>query len=380
MDNREQILDKPLKSYLEKHFPLKNLFSQEPSQEEDLHFDQHKVSIQVKLFIYFLEILPWLCLAGFGISFFPFAETPYSVNLPFWRETIDFSHLIRIVSISGLIGFGTNRLAIRMLFRPVHRRPIWGQGLIPAQKDRIIFTLAKGMHDHILSQALIRKRLESSGILKRINDLVIQGGIGVLQDQELRNQLKMLIYNSMKDYLGEGKAREEIIAIIDRRVEENMEAGVKKFLLQTYKRYNREDYEEIIQKVIADIPKVSIEVLHEVEQELDRLAAYLRSRKKMSEEWITKALMEALEKIDIPGLLRGQMEHFDESRLEKMIRDATNEQLIYIQYLGALLGMLGGLLIWQPALMGTVFILIFALLYLIDLLIYHFKSRALERS
>ena len=372
----DQEIEKSVRFYLNKHFPLKSLLFKQEKLIGNLGFNQHEGSKALKFFIRFLQLLPWICAIGFGISFFPFAQFSYSFQLPLIEKTVSFEGFLRIIAVSGLIGFSTNKLAIRMLFRPLKKRPIWGQGLIPAQKDRIIFTLAKGMHEHILSQKLIRKRLESSGLISRINHLLIQGSIGVLQDEELKESLKKMIYEGMKSYLSEQNVRQEIINIIDQRVEENMEAGVKKFLLQTYKRYNKEDYEEIIQKVIRDIPKVSIEVLNKIEEELDRLAALLRHKKNWTEQFIMDLIMDTLEKIDIPGILRGQMEHFDEERLERMVRDATNEQLIYIQYLGALLGMLGGLLIWQPELMTLTFILLFGLLYLLDHLIFQFKSSA----
>ena len=88
-----------------------------------------------------------------------------------------------------------------------------------------------------------------------------------------------------------------------------------------------------------------------------------------------RIFIDLLNRIDITDLLAKQMAHFDEARLEKMIWEATNEQLLYIQYLGTVLGILGGLLIWRPAIMGPAFALIFLILFGLDKLLYRLQSR-----
>ena len=88
--------------------------------------------------------------------------------------------------------------------------------------------------------------------------------------------------------------------------------------------------------------------------------------------------VDLLNRIDITGLLAKQMEHFDEAKLEKMVWEATNEQLLYIQYLGTVLGILGGMLIWQPQIMGGIYILLFSFLWVLDNVIFKMKTKALK--
>ena len=42
----------------------------------------------------------------------------------------------------------------------------------------------------------------------------------------------------------------------DSRIEENVEGGVKKFLLKTYKKFNKEDYEQAIDQVVDHLGRV----------------------------------------------------------------------------------------------------------------------------
>jgi len=46
---------------------------------------------------------------------------------------------------------------------------------------------------------------------------------------------------------------------------------------------------------------------------------------------------------------------YDERQLEDLLKRTTNEQLNYIKYLGGVLGLLGGLVIWEPVAALTLF-------------------------
>ena len=368
--------DKSLKHYLLTHFPLDTILSRGEADTQDYSFNKYKATPALRAFTLALRLLPWLCGVGFFTSFL--IDFPPGYGFTVLGKEVLFTGFIKVVCVSGLIGFGTNYLAIRMLFRPVVKRPVWGQGLIPAQRNQIIYTLAKGMHEHILNQDLIRQRLLESGLVKRVNDMAIDGSVALLSDTELRSTIKKMVYQGMHDYLSREPVVQDLTQIIDGRVNESMEGGVKKLILQAYKKYNPDDYRQAIHNVIGDIPKVSVEVMEKLEGELDRFVAYVRTQRKPLEDLIMDAIMDLLNRIDIPGILRGQMAHFDEARLERMVWEATNEQLLYIQYLGTLLGMLGGLLIWQPELMAGIFVVILGLLFVADTLLFRLKKRRFE--
>ncbi|MDP5170811.1 MAG: DUF445 domain-containing protein [Bacteroidia bacterium] len=330
----------------------------------------------MKVLLAFLQVLPWLCGILFVLAFFSPFDTPYSSSFELlsWSFDLEFTNILRTIAVAGLIGFGTNYLAIKMLFRPLNKRPIWGQGLIPGQRDRIIFKLAEGMHTHILSQELIRKRVEETGLVKRVNDLVMEGTIGLLTDEELRTELKSAFFDTLTLYASREDVKDEIRKIVDTKLETRLDKGIKKFVLQTYKRYNKDEYEEAINQLVGEIPVIAIEVLERGEDQLNRLAAYLRKEKNQTAERIMEIFVKLLNSIDITDLLAKQMAYLDERKLENMIWAATNEQLLYIQYLGTLLGMMGGLLIWEPVLTGSIFLITFGLLFGLDHLLFRFQT------
>ncbi|MDX2246285.1 MAG: DUF445 family protein [Bacteroidia bacterium] len=367
------------KTYFQKYYNFESLFQKSRQPDDSVSFNKFRLSTWKRLVMYALQISPIVCFILFAVIFLiqlaseTGIKTGWVATVGNVYKTYPIFPLLYIIAVSGLIGYGTNYIAIRMLFRPLQKRPVWGQGLIPAQRDRIIYTLAQGMHKHVLNEELIRKRVEETGLVKKVNNLVMDGTSGLVQDDELRETLKKMVFDYMTEYAHREDVRKEIREIIDQRLENNLDGGLKKFLLQTYKKYNKEEYQEVIDKIVRDIPQIAMEVIGKMEQQLDRVAAYIRLQKGFTEKQIMNIFVDLLNRVDITELLAKQMEHFDEAKLERMVWEATNEQLLYIQYLGTILGILGGLLIWKPLLMGGIFLIGFSLLWIIDVLIFRLQ-------
>jgi uncharacterized membrane protein YheB (UPF0754 family) len=360
-----------LKKYFERHFSFDRIFEPADPAEAAAAPARRQASAGFKRMLLVLKALPYLCGLAFLTSFF-FDFGPDDV-IQVAGYDLHLEALLRMVSVSGLIGYGTNWVAIQMLFRPVKRRPIWGQGLIPAQKERIVWQLAGGIHRHILNEDMIRQRIEQSKLVQRVNDLVIQGVQGVLDDPEFRREIKAMVYLRLKHNLSDEETRARFSRIIDEKLNENLQGGLKGMVFKTYKRWNKNDYETVIQNLLDKVPGTVVEIIEEIEGETDAIIASLQARRGEMEDFLSRLVLDVLERIDIHALLSKQMAHFDEARLEQMIWNATNEQLRYIQDLGTLLGILGGLVIWQPAIMGGAFVGTLAVLFLLDQFLYRLK-------
>ncbi|MDB4285673.1 DUF445 domain-containing protein [bacterium] len=376
---------KPFKTYLNRYFPFEGLLGNETVSVETgpSAFNQQKVSRTKQAIITALRVSPWFCGGGLFLALAsPFLLPALGIQLAssvhIFGQDVTIQGLITLietVTVGGLIGFGTNKLAIRMLFRPLQKRPIWGQGMIPAQRDAIIDSLARGMHKHILSQKLIRKRIEDSGLIQKLNDILFKGTTGILKDDELRGEVKKYLSDSLNDYFHKDEVRKELYDLIDKKVEEKAEKGIKKLVFSTYKRINRDDYDALIEQVITDIPESILEVASKLEAEVDTAVDFIQNQRRATELYMLRYTMNLLNRMDIKALLAKQMEHFNEERLEQMVWEATNEQLLYIQYLGTILGMLGGLIIWNSTVMVPVYLGLFGLLYILDEVLFRFKKK-----
>lgn len=361
-----------LKKYLQKHFQFNEVFNATPTAEDQAFIAKRQRKLGFFVFLQFLKILPILCGVGFAFSFFwDFGKDDQIMVM---GQVLAMESFIRMVTVSGLIGFGTNWVAVKMLFKPVHRRPVWGQGLIPAHKERIVWNLAGGIHKHILNEELIRDRITQSGLAQKISHLLITGVEDLLEDPEFSREVKLIAYQFVKERLAIPETRERFTNIIDEKLDENINKGLPGFVFQAYKKLNRKEYDALIQNILNRVPGLVVQVIEEAEHEVDAITEAIKQREKEMEALLLRIVVDVLDRIDIRTLLSKQMAHFDEARLEQLIWNATNEQLLYIQYLGTLLGILGGLLIWQPVVIGIFFLGLIAVLFILDMSLYVLKK------
>ena len=109
---------------------------------------------------------------------------------------------------------------------------------------------------------------------------------------------------------------------------------------------------------------------------LDLIPEKIEARSEDIEEWATRIVLAFVENLDVYDMVVSNMIQYDESRLEELLKRSTNEQLNYIKYLGGLLGMVGGLVIWQPIPALILFGATGAVLFGVDELIYRLRSRS----
>ena len=75
--------------------------------------------------------------------------------------------LLAIPLVSGLIGWGTNAVAIRMLFRPLHWKGVWRlgwQGVLPANAQRMATICVRLMTAHLLDVRAVFARIDPEKI------------------------------------------------------------------------------------------------------------------------------------------------------------------------------------------------------------------------
>ncbi len=80
--------------------------------------------------------------------------------------------------VGGVIGYFTNWLAIKMLFRPHNPKYIWGihipftPGIIPKEKRRIAESVGKAISENLMNEDVLQRTLLSDEIIERIDHTV----------------------------------------------------------------------------------------------------------------------------------------------------------------------------------------------------------------
>jgi len=142
-----------------------------------------KKYVILKSFLYFIFILGII----YGILFVN-NDSPLVLRILF------------TISISGLVGIGTNTIAIRMLFRPLNKTKLLRrQGLLPKNKEKIASTIAIAVKERILNEETISKWIENEeDVEQRVNEMIDYVKVWVKKEE---NKLKIKefikdVYNS----------------------------------------------------------------------------------------------------------------------------------------------------------------------------------------
>lgn len=293
-----------------------------------------------------LSAVPWLLGSLFLFSFWWDFN---GIGGSLFGYTLSFEGLLKIVSVSGLIGFLTNWLAITMLFRPTEKRPILGHGLIPAQKDRIAFRLAQAVSRDLINPEIIKRKIRDSGLVARYRERTTRYIRTVTDNPSFRSDLKELAIGYIHEMLGDPEIKS---AMADRVIEELNEAleyrSFEKVAIRAYTFVKGQHMKDIVEEALAGLPASMEGALQQSDQLLDRLPEKLEEHGEGIESVVTALLYRLVNQLDVHDLVEENLRKYDNDRLTRIIRDATNEQLRYIQYLGAVLGCIGGLVIWEP--------------------------------
>ena len=325
----------------------------------------------------YLRVFPWILFAAFGASFlWDFDDSVVSL----FGFELQLAGLLRIVSVSGLIGFLTNWLAITMLFNPRERRPVFGQGLIPAQRERVIYRLARAVSEELINAEIIKKTIEESNVIPRYREMALSVTRGVIEDPDFRDELKWLTTDYLNQVVASEDVRKRIVEFTIEKIEREVGQGVGGLALKVYRFLNEEDFQRRLDQAIRELPGSLDHALDEMDHLLDRIPEKIEARSDEIEEWATRVVLGFVENLDVYGIIVANMSSYDERRLENLIKGSTNEQLNYIKYLGGVLGCLGGLVIWRPAFALVTFSAAGAILFLSDLLIFRIARRKGEEQ
>lgn len=165
-----------------------------------------------------------------------------------------------MVFVGTLIGWFTNYLAIKLLFRPykeVNFLFFKIQGLVPKNRDRISENLAETIEKELISVEHITAKLKDSDV---INDDVLDKLLDKVIGEKLKNSvleknplLKMFLNDSLiekiKSYFKKSilENKEEIVEEIIKIAEDKI--NFKEIMLEKMKNFSLEEMEKIILSV-----------------------------------------------------------------------------------------------------------------------------------
>ena len=310
-----------------------------------------------------LSVIPWVLGALFAVSFW-WDFDGMAVGL--FGQTVAVEGLLKVLTVSGLIGFGTNWLAITMLFQPREKRAIIPQGLIPAQRERVIYRLSEAISRELINADIIKQKIKDSGVIGRYRDLALGVVRGVVEDPGFRADLKDLAQAYATEVLGSEAVRREVARLAVEKVEEQAGKGLGGMALRLYRTFAEDDFQKRVDRALDELPGAVAPLLDRIDTALDAVPEKVEARADEIEEAATTAILSFVEGFDVRTMIAERARTFDEGQLEGLLKSTSNEQLNYIKYLGAILGVFGGFVIWQPIGALVLFVTISLLLWGVD--------------
>ncbi len=298
--------------------------------------------------------------------------------------------------LGGVIGYITNDIAIRMLFRPHKEKYLFGirvpftPGIIPKEKGRIASAIGGAISENLMSKEILEKNLLSDEMIAKIRQAIDAFFATQRNNPEtvreflahyltnddidrLISGVKDELTDQVSTKLGESNLGEQISDAVMNHVSSKLkidgldinfpqilkpligssiwgqianliEKPAKHFLAKNINQILSTNGEEIIEnlvnKGIDDISQVSMQRLLQgkdlqIEQITNSCIGLYRTV-------ISEHLPRILEAINIPAIIESRINEMDMDETEKLIFQVMDKELKAIVWLGALLGLLMG--------------------------------------
>jgi uncharacterized membrane protein YheB (UPF0754 family) len=390
-----RVADSDLREILERH--LEHYWPGEKSGPKTVA--PRKRAIKSGLTLRLLRVVPWLLLALFitsfiwdfeglslllsdsGIYLYSSGEqasvlSSYSgLGFPAFSRMLDLEGLIVTISAAGLIGFFTNWLAITMLFHPRGNRPLLGQGIIPAYRERIADLIAIAISRDLISEEVIQERIRLSGVVPKYRDMALQVTQNLLSDEDFQQDIKALANRYIREKLQDPELKQKLVTLVMEKIDSTINRGITGIAVKMYQMLNRDGFQRQIEKALDDLPESADLVVDELDYLFETLPEKISQQSDDIEQWLTKAIMAFVSSLDIYDMVSKNLLRYDDRQLEDLIKSTSNDQLIYLKYLGGALGAVGGLVIFDQWLALPTLAIIVTLLVLAD----HLVGRIIKR-
>ncbi len=271
---------------------------------------------------------------------------------------MEILHTILPLLLAALIGYITNYIAVKMLFRPyravkIGKRTLpFTPGVIPKNKSRIARACGAAVEGSLFSQEDIREAMAGSitsldiGSV-RISDIVseelserLAGTLaGRLTGEIKKADIKGIIVSKGGAILEE-KVKDTMLAMfVNRDMIASFAEPIEQKVLQYLDGEGGEYLKHKIKEEIETVRNRSIgQEAAELNLDMDRIAG------RVFEEFVDKKLGEVISKINIAAVVENKINQMDVREFETLVLSVMKKELQAVVNLGALIGFVIGLI------------------------------------
>lgn len=302
--------------------------------------------------------------------------------------TFEINYLLPPV-VGGVIGYITNDVAIRMLFRPHRAKHVWGwrvpftPGIIPKEKGRIAAAVGEAISDNLMSREVLERTLLSAGMRAKIGQSIdrffdrqranretlaqflghylseadlaqmagsVEGDLGRLMAQRLHDasmggkiahavvdsvvrRMEATRAGRIGQALGMGPVAEIVAAPLEKLLTRQVNELMRDSGPQMVDELLREEGGKLMDMAMCDLVSGRDEQISELREAL--LKAYATV--------IADHLPRILRTLDISRIIEERINEMDMDQTERVVFDVMDRELRALIWFGAMLGFLIGL-------------------------------------
>lgn len=280
--------------------------------------------------------------------------------------------------VGGLIGYITNGIAIKMLFRPLRPLYLFGkrvpftQGIIPKERDRIAHSVGEVVARELINQETLKENLLSQEMYTKIERSIEEWFISQKKSKKTVRQILCemstpKVIEDLSDTLKEKVTDLSYKKVVDLDIASSLSESACKeikgqlgmfamFMNDSMIETAKLKIEELINKMIGE--KAEDMIYDIIDKEGDKLLdTSIETVAEHIEEYLPKIkyilmkqytavvetqLGDMLEGLNIEKIVADKIKAFDMLELEKLILDIMDKELKAIIWLGAVLGIIMG--------------------------------------
>ena len=286
----------------------------------------------------------------------------------FLRKDETMLHVIVPILVGGVIGYFTNYIAIKMLFRP--RKEIYlgkwklpfTPGVIPKNQKRIANAVGNAVSDQLITKDDLLKQMNKSGmkdkLVRSIVDKILHIEVNLSEPSDSMNKLTDKISDGVVEEIKNtdfvpvireignqalsGYLQNPMIAML---LNPSMLDGIYGKISDNIKEYaennGKQVVENYIHRKIGEIQKVSVKDLFTYTDIESTVITEKVSQ--IVDEFMTDKGMELLNTVDIKGIVSEKIETMKVEELEALVMYVMENELKAVVNLGAVLGALIGI-------------------------------------
>jgi uncharacterized membrane protein YheB (UPF0754 family) len=300
-----------------------------------------------------LKVFVPVCLVLFGVSFQ-------------W----DYEGVLRACSVAGIIGFGTNWVAVKMLFWPRQVRPVFGQGLIPSQRDQLIQKVADQVLENLINEELILSKIEETQVVSRFTAAIAEKLRVITKEDEFQQDLRNMILTYVADLTSKKEFRDGLAIKAEQSLEEFAGSKFRGWVVKKLKDVWRAPLVGVLNREIESLEETIDGGLLHMDDILERLPKALEKRQEQIDHVLTTMLMGMVREVDVREIVLEQLSMVTTEQLEQGFREFSDDKLSFITILGGLLGLVGGTVLIWPLRSSLVLASLAVVMTLADVLIH----------